>query len=186
MAKKKASPASAEPASPKRLRRKLEKLEARQASASVKRDRAQARVDALAILADEVRAALAAAEAPTSEPEPAVTPPPPAPRAGDQAGHGAQARDDPDPEDHASDRRPLHASDLHALHIDTTAAPTVERRRRTLRRAVLADLRDDGAEGAPERRPRHPSPDRPEGPPAALGLVLAALQVEPDRFAGRR
>ena len=47
MAKKKAAPASAEPASPKRLRRKLEKLEARQASASVKRDRAQARVDAL-------------------------------------------------------------------------------------------------------------------------------------------
>ena len=75
MAKKKAV-ASAEPASPKRLRRKLEKLEARQVSASVKRDRAQARVDALAILADEVRAALATAEAPTSAPEPAVTPPP--------------------------------------------------------------------------------------------------------------
>jgi hypothetical protein len=81
MTKKKAARASVEAASPKRLRRKLEKLEARQASASVKRDRAQARVDALAILADEVRAALAAAEAPTSEPDPAMAPPPPVPKA---------------------------------------------------------------------------------------------------------
>jgi hypothetical protein len=73
---KKVAPSSAKPASPKRLRRRLEKLEGRLASASDKRDRAQARVDALAILADEVRAALAAAEADAGEPVAAHTPSP--------------------------------------------------------------------------------------------------------------
>jgi hypothetical protein len=76
MAKKKAARASAEPASPKRLRRKLDKLESRLASASDKRDRAQARVDALAIMVDEVRATIAAAEEPPSAPEAHAQPTP--------------------------------------------------------------------------------------------------------------
>ena len=71
MAKKGHARGNAEPASPKRLRRKLEKLEAQLAGANDKRDRAQARVDALAIMADEVRAAITAAQpapaAPTVE-----------------------------------------------------------------------------------------------------------------------
>src|SRR5262245_4275317 len=73
MAKEKSVRAGAKPGSPKRLRRTLEKLEARLTSASDKRDRAQARVDALTILTDEVRASLAAAEAP-SAPEAATAP----------------------------------------------------------------------------------------------------------------
>src|SRR5687767_10202284 len=60
MAKKGDARTGAEPATNKRLKRKLEKLEARLATASDKRDRAQARLDALTIMADEVRATLAA------------------------------------------------------------------------------------------------------------------------------
>jgi hypothetical protein len=74
MAKKKAARPSTVPLSAKRLRRKLEKLEARHASAADKRDRAQARVDALAILVEEARASLAAAESPASKPPAAKKP----------------------------------------------------------------------------------------------------------------
>jgi hypothetical protein len=121
MTKKKAARASVEAASPKRLRRKLEKLEARQASASVKRDRAQARVDALAILADEVRAALAAAEAPTSEPD--ATPPASKPR---PAAKPATARTSST----TRARRTTRATAGRATRPASTRKPTTRTRRR--------------------------------------------------------
>ncbi|CAN5634251.1 hypothetical protein BH23CHL8_BH23CHL8_22940 [soil metagenome] len=46
------------PASPKRLREQLRKADAKVARARDKRDRAQARVEALGIIADEIRATL--------------------------------------------------------------------------------------------------------------------------------
>jgi hypothetical protein len=67
MVKKGDARASANPASPKRLNRKLTKFEARLEGAADKRDRAQARVDALTIMVDEVRAAIAVAGSSTSE-----------------------------------------------------------------------------------------------------------------------
>jgi hypothetical protein len=50
------------PASPKRLRKRLQKAEARLAVAREKHDRAQARLEAVGIIVDEMRATLAEVE----------------------------------------------------------------------------------------------------------------------------
>src|SRR5688572_14142875 len=71
MAKDDGSRPSAEPVRPKRMRRRLEKLEGRLAEAKDKRDRAQARVDALTIIVGEAQAALGSAEAPAEAKAPA-------------------------------------------------------------------------------------------------------------------
>ena len=77
MARKRSAQADAETSKPKQLRKRLRKAEDQLADAVSKRDRAQARVEALSIIADEIRAQLAdadkaaegaaAAKAPASE-----------------------------------------------------------------------------------------------------------------------
>jgi hypothetical protein len=59
MAKKRGARRDASPAKPKQLRKRLRKAEDQLEDARTKRDRAQARLDALAIIADEIRAQLA-------------------------------------------------------------------------------------------------------------------------------
>jgi len=59
MAKKRGARREASPAKPKQLRKRLRKAEDQLEDARAKRDRAQARLDALAIIADEIRAQLA-------------------------------------------------------------------------------------------------------------------------------
>ncbi len=59
MAKKRGARRDASPAKPKQLRKRLRKAEDQLEDARAKRDRAQARLDALAIIADEIRAQLA-------------------------------------------------------------------------------------------------------------------------------
>ncbi len=59
MAKKRGARRDASPAKPKQLRKRLRKAEDQLEHARAKRDRAQARLDALAIIADEIRAQLA-------------------------------------------------------------------------------------------------------------------------------
>lgn len=49
-------------AKPKHLRKTLRRTEAKLAKASAKRDRAQARVDAMSIIVDEIRATIAESE----------------------------------------------------------------------------------------------------------------------------
>jgi hypothetical protein len=67
MAKKKAARADASTTKPKRLRKRLRGAEAELAKADAKRDKAQARVEALAIIADEIRAQLADSEKTAAE-----------------------------------------------------------------------------------------------------------------------
>jgi hypothetical protein len=62
MARRRAHEADADASKPKQLRKRLRKAEDQLADAQVKRDRAQARVEALGIIADEIRAQLAALE----------------------------------------------------------------------------------------------------------------------------
>lgn len=62
MARKRSAQADAETSKPKQLRKRLRKAEDQLADAVSKRDRAQARVEALSIIADEVRAQLADAD----------------------------------------------------------------------------------------------------------------------------
>ena len=62
MAKKKAAGRDAGSSRPKQLRKRLRKAESQLLDATAERDRAQARVEALAIIADEVRARLAEGE----------------------------------------------------------------------------------------------------------------------------
>ncbi len=62
MAKKRATRRDAGSAKPKQLRKRLRKAEDQLQDAQTKRDRAQARVDALSIIADEIRAQLAEIE----------------------------------------------------------------------------------------------------------------------------
>jgi chromosome segregation ATPase len=57
---------------PKQLRKRLRKTEAELAKAAAKRDDAQARVEALAIIADEIRAQLAESEKAAAEVEAAA------------------------------------------------------------------------------------------------------------------
>ena len=59
MAKKRGARRDASTAKPKQLRKRLRKAEDQLEDARAKRDRAQARLDALAIIADEIRAQLA-------------------------------------------------------------------------------------------------------------------------------
>jgi len=59
MAKKRGARRDASQAKPKQLRKRLRKAEDQLEDARAKRDRAQARLDALAIIADEIRAQLA-------------------------------------------------------------------------------------------------------------------------------
>ena len=62
MGKKKAAGGDASTTKPKQLRKRLHKTERELAKAEAKRDKAQARVEALAIIADEIRAQLAESE----------------------------------------------------------------------------------------------------------------------------
>lgn len=62
MAKKRSAQADADTSKPKQLRKRLRKAEDQLADAVSKRDRAQARVEALSIIADEIRAQLADAD----------------------------------------------------------------------------------------------------------------------------
>ena len=62
MAKKRSAQPDADTSKPKQLRKRLRKAEDQLADAVTKRDRAQARVEALSIIADEVRAQLADAD----------------------------------------------------------------------------------------------------------------------------
>jgi hypothetical protein len=62
MPKKRASGKDAGSAKPKQLRKRLRKAEDQLQDAQTKRDRAQARVEALSIIADEIRAQLAELE----------------------------------------------------------------------------------------------------------------------------
>jgi hypothetical protein len=62
MARRRAHEADADASKPKQLRKRLRKAEDQLADAQIKRDRAQARVEALSIIADEIRAQLAALE----------------------------------------------------------------------------------------------------------------------------
>jgi hypothetical protein len=68
-----------ETTSAKRLRKQIRGAEKDLATAERKRDRAQARVGALSIIVDELRAALAAREEPPTAPAAPVIPEPPAP-----------------------------------------------------------------------------------------------------------
>ena len=62
MPRKRAPAGDADASRPKQLRKRLRKAEDQLADAVTKRDRAQARVEALSIIADEVRTQLAEAE----------------------------------------------------------------------------------------------------------------------------
>lgn len=62
MARKRSAQADADTSKPKQLRKRLRKAEDQLADAVSKRDRAQARVEALSIIADEIRAQLADAD----------------------------------------------------------------------------------------------------------------------------
>jgi len=62
MAKKRTPTEDADASRPKQLRKRLRKAEDQLADAVTKRDRAQARVEALSIIADEIRAQLAEVE----------------------------------------------------------------------------------------------------------------------------
>jgi len=62
MARKRSAAADAETSKPKQLRKRLRKADDQLADAVSKRDRAQARVEALSIIADEIRAQLADAD----------------------------------------------------------------------------------------------------------------------------
>lgn len=63
MPRKRSARDEADTSKPKQLRKRLRKAEDQLADAVVKRDRAQARVEALSIIADEIRSQLAEAEA---------------------------------------------------------------------------------------------------------------------------
>jgi hypothetical protein len=80
MARKRAAREDADSSRPRQLRKRLRKAEDQLADAVQKRDRAQARVEALSIIADEIRAQLAEAEKADAEKteEPAAEAPPPA------------------------------------------------------------------------------------------------------------
>ena len=62
MPRKRSAQEEAEAGKPKQLRKRLRKAEDQLADAQMKRDRAQARVEALSIIADEIRAQLAEAD----------------------------------------------------------------------------------------------------------------------------
>ena len=62
MAKKERARKGASTTKPKKLRKQLRKAEVGLAKAQTKRDRAQARVEALSIIADEIRAQIAESE----------------------------------------------------------------------------------------------------------------------------
>src|SRR6185503_15435991 len=62
MPRRRAAKADAGPSKPKQLRKRLRKAEDQLADAQAKRDGAQARLEALSIIADEIRAQLAALE----------------------------------------------------------------------------------------------------------------------------
>ena len=62
MARKRSARDLAETSKPRQLRKRLRKAEDQLADAQQKRDRAQARVEALSIIADEIRAQLAEAD----------------------------------------------------------------------------------------------------------------------------
>ncbi len=64
MPKKRATRGDPGSTKPKQLRKRLHKAEDQLQDAEAKRDRAQARVDALSIIADEIRAQMAEVEAP--------------------------------------------------------------------------------------------------------------------------
>ena len=72
MAKKKVAPGDASNTKPKQLRKRLRKTEAELAKAEAKRDDAQARVEALVIIADEIRAQMAESEKAATEAEAAA------------------------------------------------------------------------------------------------------------------
>jgi hypothetical protein len=63
MARRRSGQADADGSKPKQLRKRLRKAEDQLADAQLKRDRAQARVEALSIIADEIRAQLSEADA---------------------------------------------------------------------------------------------------------------------------
>jgi hypothetical protein len=95
MARKRATREDADSSRPRQLRKRLRKAEDQLADAVQKRDRAQARVEALSIIADEIRAQLAEAEKADAEKaeEPAAEASPPvrAPRKKASAGKKASA-----------------------------------------------------------------------------------------------
>jgi hypothetical protein len=79
MARKRSAREETDSSRPRQLRKRLRKAEDQLADAVQKRDRAQARVEALGIIADEIRAQLADAEK-TEKPAPDDPPPARAPR----------------------------------------------------------------------------------------------------------
>jgi hypothetical protein len=90
MARKRSAREDADSSRPRQLRKRLRKAEDQLADAVQKRDRAQARVEALGIIADEIRAQLAEAEI-AEEPATEAAPPARAPRKRASAGKKASA-----------------------------------------------------------------------------------------------
>jgi hypothetical protein len=80
--------------------------------------------------------------------------------------------------------RPHGVGEPLRAHDACAQEPTPTRRWHRFVRGVrlLADLRDDPAQGAPERPTGDPSPERAERPPVALRVILPTLEVEPDRL----
>ena len=105
MPRKRSARDLAETSKPRQLRKRLRKAEDQLADAQLKRDRAQARVEALSIIADEIRAQLAeadkAAELDAAVTQEAETPPSArrkraaAPRSADAGGTTGTAPDAP-------------------------------------------------------------------------------------------
>jgi hypothetical protein len=101
MAKKRGRSRATPAQEPKQLRKQLRKAEAGLHSAEAKRDKAQARVDAFGIIADEIRAQLADLErastkAATEPADDAETTPAGRPADGDGVTPASEAAPDPD------------------------------------------------------------------------------------------
>lgn len=88
MPKKRASGKDAGSAKPKQLRKRLRKAEDQLQHAQTKRDRAQARVEALSIIADEIRAQLAELEKPDQQADAAKAGPDEAKASADRSAKG--------------------------------------------------------------------------------------------------
>jgi hypothetical protein len=94
MPRKRSAREETDSSKPRQLRKRLRKAEDQLADAVQKRDRAQARVEALSIIADEIRAQLADAEKAAEDAAVSPEPPAKAPRRGRKAGVGTQGPED--------------------------------------------------------------------------------------------
>jgi hypothetical protein len=109
MARKRSAREETDSSKPRQLRKQLRKAEDQLADAVQKRDRAQARVEALSIIADEIRAQLADAEKASADGPAAPDQPAKTPRRRKRPGAGAQAQAEgqaPTPTDSAEESAP--------------------------------------------------------------------------------